>query len=402
MFVKAGRFLAILAAVLTVTILLSVPAGAADVRQGNNLVIPAGEVVNDDLYLFGSGITVEGTVNGDVIAFGDHINIKGPVNGNFNGAANYVTVGGDVHDSVRVAASTIYIDGKIGGDLVAAASEIDISSSGSVGRDFLPAAATVNVGGPVGKDIRGSAGDFTISSSVGGNVNIECSDLTLGPSSSIAGGLTYKSKNNAVQAEGSKVGGKIDHIVPPPPESSTSGQSAGKVAGWAASGIVMFFVILFILIALFKYIASLLTGIIFILLARKFLPGLIETLKGKPWPCLGYGALFFVLTPIAIIIAFMLVIAIPLGLIGLAAYMLAVYLASIFIALFLGKWMLRQSADNIAAGPNIGALALGLLVLYIVSIIPVIGCLCDLAAVLFGLGAFVLFIKSKAGCGAQA
>jgi hypothetical protein len=172
------------------------------------------------------------------------------------------------------------------------------------------------------------------------------------------------------------------------------------VAGLAASGIVMFFVILFVLIALFKYIAALLTGIIFILLARKFIPGLIDTLKGKPWPCLGYGALFFVLAPIAIFIAFVLVITIPVGLIGLAAYMLAVYLASIFIALFIGKWMLRQSADNTEAGPNIGALALGLLVLFIVSIIPLIGCLCDLAAVLFGLGAFFLFIRSKSGCGA--
>jgi cytoskeletal protein CcmA (bactofilin family) len=400
MFAKAGRFLALLAAVLTVTILLTAPAGAADVRQGNNLVIPAGEVVNDDLYLFGSGITIEGTVNGDVIAFGDHINIKGPINGNFNGASNYFTVDGDVRDSVRVAASTIYIDGKIGGDLVAAASEIDIAGSGSVGRDLLPAAAMVNVGGPVGKDIRGSAGDFVIGSSVGGNVNIECSTLRLEPSAGIAGDLTYKSKTDAVQAEGSKVGGRIDHIVPPPPETSTTGQSAGQVAGLAASGIVMFFVILFVLIALFKYIAALLTGIIFILLARKFIPGLIDTLKGKPWPCLGYGALFFVLAPIAIFIAFVLVITIPVGLIGLAAYMLAVYLASIFIALFIGKWMLRQSADNTEAGPNIGALALGLLVLFIVSIIPLIGCLCDLAAVLFGLGAFVLFIRSKACCSA--
>ncbi|MFA5079381.1 MAG: hypothetical protein WC541_07850 [Dehalococcoidia bacterium] len=400
MLAKAGRFLAVLAAVLTFTILLSVPATAADIRQGNNLVIPAGEVVNDDLYLFGSGITVEGTVNGDIIAFGDHINLKGPINGNFNGAANYVSVDGGVRDSVRVAASTIFVEGKIGGDLVAAASEIDITGAGSVGRDLLPAAATVNVGGPVGKDIRGSAGDFVIGSSVGGNVNIECSTLRLEPSAGIAGDLTYKSKIDAVQAEGAKVGGKIDHIVPPPPETSTSGQSAGTVAGLAASGIAMFFVILFILIALFKYIAALLTGIVFILVARKFMPGLIQTLKGKPWPCLGYGALFFVLAPIAIFIAFILVITIPLGLIGLAVWMLAVYLASIFIALFLGKWMLRQSADNTEAGPNIGALALGLLVFYIISVIPFIGCLFDLAAVLFGLGAFFLFIRSQAGCGA--
>jgi len=400
MFIKAGRFLALLAAVLTVIILLTVPTAAADIRQGQTLIIPAEEVVNDDLYLFGSGITIDGTVNGDVIAFGDRININGPIKGNFNGAANYLTLDGGVRDSVRAAASSIYIDGKIGGDLVAAASQIDITSSGSVGRDFLPAAATVNVGGPVGKDIRGSAGDFIIGSSVGGNVNVECSTLKLEPSATITGDLTYKSEQAAVKAEGASVWGKIDHIVPPPPESSTTGQSAGLVAGLAASGIVIFIVILLIIIALLKYVAALLTGIVFILLANRYLPALIETLKSKPWPCLGYGALFFILIPIAIVVAFMLIIAIPLGLIGLAVWVLAVYLASIFIALFIGKWMLRQSADNTAAGPNIGALALGLLVFYIISVIPFIGCLSDLAAVLFGLGAFILFIRSRAGCSA--
>jgi cytoskeletal protein CcmA (bactofilin family) len=400
MFAKAGRLLALLCAALTAIIIFSAPAGAADVRQGQTLVIPADEVVNDDLYLFGSGITINGTVNGDVIAFGDRININGPIIGNFNGASNYITVDGDVRGSLRAAASSIYVDGKIGGDLVAAASQIDVTGAGSVGRDFLPAAAMVNVSGPVGKDIRGSAGDFVIGNSVGGNVNIECNTLQLEPSASISGDLTYKSKLDATRSEGAKVAGKIDHIVPPPPESSTTGQSAGRVAGLTASGIVLFFVILIIIIALFKYVAMLLTGIIFILMARKHLPGLIETLKNKPWPCLGYGALFFVLVPIAVVVAFMLIIAIPLGLIGLAVWVLAVYLGSIFIALFIGKWMLRQGADNTAVGANIGALALGLLVLFIVSVIPFIGCLSDLVVVLFGLGAFILFIRSKAGCSA--
>jgi len=400
MLAKAVRFITLLAIVLTVTILLTAPAGAADVRQGENLVIPAGEVVNDDLYLFGSGITIEGTVNGDVIAFADRININGAINGNFNGAANYITVDGDVRESVRVAVSSIFVDSKIGGDLVAAASEIDITSAGSVGRDLLPAAATVHVGGPVGNDIRGSAGDLIINSSVGRNVHIECSTLKLEPYAGIDGDLTYKSRTNAVQAEGAKGGGKIDHIVPSSPPDSTLGQSAGQVAGLVASGIVIFFVILLIFIALFKYAAALLTGILLILLARKSMPGLIGTLKSRPWPCLGYGALFYVLAPIAIVIAFVLIIAIPLALIGLAVYMLAVYLASIFIALFIGKWMLRQSSDNTDVGPNIGALALGLLVLQIISVIPFIGCLCNLTAILFGLGAFFLFIRSKTGCNA--
>jgi len=397
MFRNAGRFITLLAAVLAITLIIIAPANAADIRNGQKLDIPAGEVVNDDLYLFGSGITVDGTVNGDVIAFGDRIAINGQVNGNVNGAANYITVKGQVRDSVRAAASTIDIDGKIGGDLVAAASQVNITPGGSVGRDFLVAAGTARADGTVGKDIRGSVGSLFINSSVGGNVDVESSDVKLESAASISGDLIYKSENKAEQAEGSNVKGQVKQVVPPPPQPAPSGEATGQMVGWAASAIVIFAVILFIIVALFKYIAALLTGIIFILIARKYIPGLVETLKSKPWPCLGYGALFFLLAPIAIVIAFMLVIGIPLGLIGLSLYILAVYLGHIFTGLFIGKWMLRQHADTISVGPLIGALALGLLVVYVIAIIPLIGCLSDLAAVLFGLGAICLLIKTKLG-----
>ena len=392
MFRKAGRFIILLAAVLAVTIIIAAPVDAADIRQGEKLVVPAGEVVDDDLYLFGSRIAVDGTVNGDIIAFADIIDINGPVNGNFNGGANYITVKGPVRGSVRVAASTMDIDSSIGGDLVAAASQLDITPGGSVGRDLLAAAGTVHVDGPVGKDIRGSAGDLIINSSVGGNIDVECRDIKLEPAASIAGYPTYRSENKASQAEGAVVKGRTTHVSPPP---QPSGESTGRMVGWALSAIVIFAVILLIIIAVFKYIAALLTGIIIILIVCKYTPGLIETLKNKPWHCLGYGALFLLLVPIAVVIAFVLVIGIPLGLAGLALYILAVYLGHIFTGLFVGKWMLRQSADTTAPGPLIGALALGLLAVYIVSIIPFVGSLCDLAAILFGLGAILIFIKTK-------
>ena len=392
MFRKAGRFIILLAAVLAVTIIIAAPVDAADIRQGEKLVVPAGEIVDDDLYLFGSRIAVDGTVNGDIIAFADIIDINGPVNGNFNGGANYITVKGPVRGSVRVAASTMDIDSSIGGDLVAAASQVDITPGGSVGRDLLAAAGTVHVDGPVGKDIRGSAGDLIINSSVGGNIDVECRDIKLEPAASIAGYLTYRSENKASQAEGAVVKGRTTHVSPPP---QPSGESTGRMVGWALSAIVIFAVILLIIIAVFKYIAALLTGIIIILIVCKYTPGLIETLKNKPWHCLGYGALFLLLVPIAVVIAFVLVIGIPLGLAGLALYILAVYLGHIFTGLFVGKWMLRQSADTTAPGPLIGALALGLLAVYIVSIIPFVGSLCDLAAILFGLGAILIFIKTK-------
>ena len=399
MFNRVIRSITLLAAVLAVTLVIIAPANAADIRRGEKLVIPAGEVVNDDLYLFGSGITVDGTVNGDIIAFGNRIAINGPVNGRLNGAAQDITVRGRVRDSVRMAASIVDISSGVGGDLVAAASQVNLMPGGSVGRDFLVAAGTVRVDGPVGRDILGSIGNLFINSSVGGNVDVECRSLNLEPAAGIAGDLTYRSENVAAQAKEANIKGQVKQVVPPP-QPGPSAESMGRIAAGVVSAIVVFIVILLIIVAVLKYIAALLTGIVFILIARKYIPGLMQTLKSKPWPCLGYGALFFFLAPVAIGIAFLLVIGIPLGLAGLALYILAVYLGHIFIGLFIGKWMLRQHTDTTPVGPLIGALALGLLVVYVIAVIPVIGCLSDLAAILFGLGAICLLIKTKLGVNA--
>ncbi len=391
---KAGRFIALLTAVLAVSFLIITPVNAADIRNGERLTIPAGDVINDDLYLFGSNITVDGTVNGDVIVFGNRITINGDVNGSVNGAGQDIVIKGRVKDSVRVATSSVDIDSSIGGDLVAAASQVNIAQSGSIGRDLLVAAATVQVNGPVAKDIRGSAGKLIINSSVGGNVDIEGDDVKLEPAASIAGNLTYKSEKKAEQAKEATVKGEIKH-VPPPPQPKPSGETIGQAIGGLVAAVVGFVVILVLVVVVIKYAAALLTGIIFILLARKYIPGLVQTLKSKPWPCLGYGALVLFLAPVAIAIACGLVIGIPLGLAGLALYILAVYLGHIFLGLFIGKWMLRQHTDVNSTGRLIAALALGLFIVYLCALIPFIGCLTDLAVILFGLGTITYFLKTK-------
>jgi cytoskeletal protein CcmA (bactofilin family) len=390
---KVSRFITLLAAVLAVSVLLITPVNAADIRNGERLTIPAGDVINDDLYLFGSNITIDGQVNGDVIVFGDWITINGNVNGSIIGAGKHIVAKGRVKDSVRVAASAIDIDSAIGGDLVTAASYVTIAQSGAIGRDLLVMATGVQVNGPVARDIRGNAGKLVINSSVGGNVDIVGNEVNLEQAASIAGNLTYKSEKKAELASEATVKGEIKHV--PPPQPKPSGETTGQAIGGLVSAIVGFILILLLVVAVVKYAAALLTGIILILLARKYVPGLAATMKGRPWPSLGYGALVLFLAPVAIAIAFGLVIGIPLGLAALTVYVLAVYLGHIFMGLFIGQWMLKQHADEDSTGKLIAALALGLLVVYACGIIPFIGCLTNLAVILFGLGTITYFFKTK-------
>ena len=391
---KSGKFIAAFAAVLIISILIFIPAYAADTRTGQNVDVAAGEVVNDDLYLAGSEVTVDGTVNGDVIAVGNRVTINGDVNGSVTVAASIITIKGKVSNSVRAAGNEVNINSNIGNDLVVMAGSLAISPAGSIGRDLLAMSRAVYVNGPVTRNITGNANNLIIGSTVGGNVKVEAADVKLEPSASIAGNLEYSSLNEAAIAAGAAVKGKTIHTVPeqaPAPSNQTAATALGAVAATIIAFILGFIIVL----ALFKYAAALLFGIVIILIARRHVADVIETLRNKPWPCLGWGALIAVLTPIAAAILCLVIVGIPLAIAGLAIYIIALYLGHIITAIFLGKWILRRLNSDDSIAHLIGALALGLLIIYVAGLIPFISIITDLAVILFGFGSIVYYIKGK-------
>jgi hypothetical protein len=55
------------------------PAFAAEIRQGDSIVVGPNETIDYDLYAFGSSVTILGTVNGDVFTAGSNITTRGTV-----------------------------------------------------------------------------------------------------------------------------------------------------------------------------------------------------------------------------------------------------------------------------------------------------------------------------------
>src|SRR3989304_5776128 len=60
---------------------LAIPARAFDGRGGDTVTIPAGEVIEDDLYVGAGTFTLDGVVKGDLIVAGSTITINGTVEG---------------------------------------------------------------------------------------------------------------------------------------------------------------------------------------------------------------------------------------------------------------------------------------------------------------------------------
>src|SRR5262245_36371106 len=93
---------------------------AARFRRGERVVVPAEEVLDDDLYAVGGNIRIDGTVNGDLIACGGEVLVRGHVTGSVMASGGKVTIEGPVGGSVRAAAGRVTLSAPVHGDAMLA------------------------------------------------------------------------------------------------------------------------------------------------------------------------------------------------------------------------------------------------------------------------------------------
>lgn len=373
------RFLTVLGGVLvaiSVTFLTSAPVLAADLRSGDTITVASGEVVDDDLYIAGESIVIDGTINGDLWAVASTITVNGAVNGGIVAAAKTINVNGDVAHTARLAGGTLNIGGNVDGDLIVLGRDASIASTARIGGDLLLGAGNVRIDGLIGGDVRGGAGEVTIAGDVQGNVELEVDNLTMAPTANIEGDLIYTSENEANIQSGAWVRGTTTHNVPEVEKPVGAALAAG-IASAVMGKVIAFLMILVV-------------GIIIILIAPRRTALVADSVRAKPWPSLGWGAVILFATPIAAIIVCFTVIGIPVGLIALALYGIAIYLSQIPVALLIGRLIIRRSTDVESKGLLVGALALGLVILVILRLIPFLAFWVGLATALFGLGAVVV------------
>ena len=90
------------AGALVMVLLFSGTALAAQVTDGNPYILPRGEVVNDDLYVTGNQVIINGDVEGDLVVAAGYVEINGVVNGDVLAAGGAVVIAGAVQDDVKI------------------------------------------------------------------------------------------------------------------------------------------------------------------------------------------------------------------------------------------------------------------------------------------------------------
>lgn len=353
-----------LVGVLALTVVASAARG--EMRQGEQVLVRQDEVIEGDLYVFGSEIDVRGTVTGDLVAFGQQLDVGGRVQGDVLATGGRVSIPGQVGGSARVAAGELTLTGNVREDVVVAAGRSDLTRNGRVGRDVLISGGNVTLASPVSGSVWAAAGSLVLAGPVGGDVRARAGELRLAEGARIEGDLLYRSQQELERHPSAQVLGTVQ---------GEAGPGRRAVAVWFVRWIRL-------LIGLFAL------GILFALVFPRFERQAESELERSPWKSLGIGLAVLVAVPIAafaVVLIGALVGGWWLGLFGLVAYALAICVAVTLVGLFIGHFIFRRLGKG-AIGPAL-ALLVGLALVTLLWQVPILGAIAVAATILFGLGA---------------
>jgi len=351
-------------------LVLSAPgwALAAEIRTNQTTLIAPGETIDDDLFASGDTVTIGGHITGDAYAAARTVTVTGTIDGDLIAAAEQVIVDGTVAGNLRAAGATVTINGSIGRSVTSAAQHVNLSPSGRVGGSVVALAETIDTFGPVGRGLNVGGGTLQIAGPVGGPVLARVETLSVAPTAHLAGSLDYQAKQQAALPDGT-VSGEVRFSATP--------QQAPRPAPLLNG--------LFDLGGLLWLFGTFLVGTLTVVLMPRAAARAVELGRRQPWQSFGLGLLVLVAAPIAMVLVGLTLIGLPVSLSLAALYTLGLLLAWPALGLVVGTELARR-VPAARPLPILGTLAVGLIVLHLLTHLPFIGGLLTVCGLIFGLG----------------
>ena len=379
---KSNQAKKIFLAMAAVFLLLPLAASAYSVKKGDSVYVPKDEVIEGNLYAVGSSLTVDGKVTGDVICAGQSININGDIAGDVICAGQSINISGKIGGNLRVAGNAINFNGQVARNGIIMSATTITSASSTIGWDLLILGNVFELNGNVGRDLYGGAGKVNLTGQIGKNINLDFGmqngndqPLIIANKAKINGELKYKSDKDAIIDAGAVITGKVIHNFP----AVVAKKSNLADLGWWWGKLISIF-------------AALVIGLVLVSFWREQIIKITDLMLAKVGPTLGWGVLALLLTPIIVIILLITIIGIPLSLISIALWLIALYISKILVGILIGRIILKnywiKQKDSL-----IIAMIIGIVVAYLVFAIPFIGWIIALMAMLWGLGGIMLALK---------
>lgn len=365
---RIGVISGIIMAALVGLSLATVPnAARAATNSDSTVTIAAGETRNGALIKAAQEVEIDGVVNGDVLVATSKFVLKGTVNGSIYVLAESARIDGTVTGNIHVAASDVELNGRAASVYSASSSYLS-SKEAVVTGGLAVAASTAKVGGSVGQSAYVAAADVRYNATTGGSVKLMATDVTVGSSAVVSGDLSYSEDAQIKLENDQNIKGSIKKIAAPKQKAPVW---FDKLSG-AAYGLL----------------ASLVLGLALLWVAPASMIATGDYMKRYPAKAMISGAGFVFMAPLAILFTMLTLVGLPLGIIELMVYVAVLMIAHIFVAVWLGRQLLKRSKD-VSVGANLLPLVVGLALTGAIELLPIFGGLASFIILLAGAGALV-------------
>jgi len=359
--------------VLTISFFSSATTVLAESRSGDRVVVDTDEVINEDLFIGGKKVEILGEVNGDVYIGAENVEIQGLINGDIFVAAETITITGTLNDDIRAFGQSLTLVGATLNDGVTFfGDQLTHDSDTTVSGTVLFLGDTLLMNGLINGDIRGAGDTFTIKGEVTDSLYIASRVLNIEEGGVVNGDIRFASRNNVVVSPGAVVNGEIRR------ENISTSEWRG---GWSWAEPVFAFV---------SFFGALVTGIVLLLIFHRPVVGVSERIRERPLLSLGVGSLVMLASLPFFLLLFLTIVGIPLALLGLTLFIIGLCLSKTFVALALGRFFLRTLSPRATKNPSAYlSFFVGLISLYLLYQLPILGSLVKLIVALLGLGALL-------------
>lgn len=340
---------------------------------GKRYIVAFGDTIDDDLLLWTGEGAFDGVITRDLITFCRRYKLAGEVQGSVFSGSQYATIRGTVHHSARIFAQTATIDGTIADNLIVFSSDMELSRNSRVGRDATLIGNEISTSGEINRNLIVRGGQIIISGKIGGDVDLKGDKISIVAPAEILGSVKYVSNEEIQIDSGVVISGIVERLKAEKEDSDKDG------INWPFRFVL--------------FLCSLITGLIVSAVFKQHTRHAVDQAWKNPLVTLGVGFIGFCIAPIAVLVLCLTVIGIPSGVILLFAYTIFFYIAKIYVAIVVGRLVIRLFAKT--AEPKTGwTLLLGLFIMFLVFPIPYLGFILYLGTIFIGMGAIVLGLRA--------
>ncbi len=145
-----------------------------------------------------------------------------------------------------------------------------------------------------------------------------------------------------------------------------------------------------LLAGVISFASTLLLGLLLLRIYPVFTPRVASRIQEQPWVVLGVGSALLFGVPLLILLCIVSVLGIPIGLMLGAMYLVTLYLRRVFVMLWLGQRLLKLVSHSSSAAR---VFVTGLVIYFILSLVPFVGGLITVATIATGFGAILMTKK---------